>query len=136
MSGRGSWSEMGKKRWDEDTVIAAIKALAAKNGCAKCTDDGALYAAARIYFKSWSRACAVAGVPAGSKEKSRGYVMSSCLMYDKETKSCKGLNELVCARKECSFCKRANAENRRQYAKDMAMIEKMKRDKYFKGVWM
>lgn len=31
---------MGKKRWDEATVIAAIRALAAKNGCAKCTDDG------------------------------------------------------------------------------------------------
>lgn len=62
--------------------------------------------------------------------------MSSCLLYDKETKSCKGLNELVCARKECSFYKRANAENRKQYAQDMAMIEKMKRDKYFKGVWM
>lgn len=126
---------MGKKRWDEATVIAAIRALAAKNGCAKCTDDWALYHAARICFGSWGEACAAAGVASGRK-KPRGYVMSSCLMYDKETKSCKGLNELVCARKECSFYKRANAENRKQYAQDMAMIEKMKRDKYFKGVWM
>lgn len=123
---------MGKKRWDEATVIAAIRALAAKNGCAKCTDDGALYVAARIYFKSWSRACAVAGVPAGSKKKSRGYVMSSCLLYDKETKSCKGLNELVCARKECSFYKRANAANRKQYAQDCARIEEWQKKKYSK----
>lgn len=135
MSGRGSWSEMSKKRWDEDTVIAAIRALAAKNGCAKCSDDWSLYKAARLCFGSWAEACAAAGVLTG-KSKSHGCVMRGCLLYDKELSECKALSELVCARKKCSFYKRANAENRRQYAKDMAMIEKMKRDKYFKGVWM
>lgn len=78
----------------------------------------------------------MAGVPAGSKKKSRGYVMSSCLLYDKETKSCKGLNELVCARKECSFYKRANAANRKQYAQDCALIEERQRKKYSKEGWL
>lgn len=70
---------MGKKRWDEATVIAAIRALAAKNGCAKC---------------------------------------------------------LVCARKECSFYKRANAENRKQYAQDCARIEEWQKKKYSKEGWL
>ena len=126
---------MGKKRWGEDTVIAAIRALAAKNGCAKCSDDWSLYKAARLCFGSWAEACAAAGVLTG-KSKSHGCVMRGCLLYDKELSECKGLSELVCARKRCSFYKRANAENRKQYAQDMAMIEKMKRDKYFKGVWI
>ena len=113
---------MGNRAWDKQTVVAAIRALEKRYGCAKSTADDSLYHAARKLFGSWSEACKAAGVKA-ARPKPCGKVMKSCLLYDKETKSCKGLLTLVCARKKCSFYKRANAANREDYAKDMALIE-------------
>lgn len=126
MSGRESWSEMGKKRWNEAAVIAEIRALAEKYGRAKSTADDSLYHAARKLFGSWNEACKVAEVTP-ARPKPCGKVMKNCLLYDSENKACKGLLELVCARKKCSFYKRANKANREDYAKDMALIDLARR---------
>ena len=116
---------MGNRAWNKQTVVEEIRALAAKNGCVKSTDDSSLYRAARKCFGSWNEACKAAGVKTakeGLTSKS-GKVMKSCLLYDEETKSCKGWRTLVCARKECSFYKRANRANREDYAAAVALIE-------------
>lgn len=113
---------MGNRAWNKAAVIAEIRALAEKYGRAKSTADDSLYRAARKLFGSWNEACKVAEVTP-ARPKPCGKVMKNCLLYDTETKSCKGLLELVCARKKCSFYKRANAENREDYAAAVALIE-------------
>ena len=113
---------MGNRAWNKATVVAEIKALAEKNGCAKSTDDSSLYRAARKCFGSWNEACKAAEC-APTKNCKRYAVRTSCLLYDREKKECKGLRTLVCARKECSFYKRANRANREDYAAAVALIE-------------
>lgn len=113
---------MENRAWNKAAVIAEIRALAEKYGRAKSTADDSLYRAARKLFGSWGEACKAAEVTP-ARPKPCGKVMKNCLLYDTETKSCKGLLELVCARKKCSFYKRANAENREDYAAAVALIE-------------
>ena len=114
------------RRWSRDAVLSEIRALADKYGCAKSTTDNTLHLAARRCFGSWDEACKAAGATP-VRPKPCGKVMTSCLLYDSENKACKGLLELVCARKKCSFYKRATKANREDYAENMALIDLARR---------
>lgn len=111
------------KKWTKQRIIAEIKALAAEKGRVRSTDDELLYRAARKYFGTWSEACKAAETAPVKARKPAPHVRRNCLLYDTELNECKGLRELVCARRECSFYKRANASNREDYAAAVALIE-------------
>lgn len=118
------------KKWSKDKVLAEIRALADKYGCAQATQNEALYHAARKHIGSWSEACKQAGVPMNERWK-KCKVKKDCLLYDEERAECKGLRSLECVRGECAFYKKATKESLKRYEEDMAVIEARRKDKYF-----